>query len=357
MQTAILLYGHLLRESDKQTVRAHLTFFSVAPHNANPQLRTPGSIPSTNSSMLQLSSTDLKEIQRAQRESDKLQTRRNLEQRREAVRDELSDWSAPVPYRFVCSNCDCDELELDQIGGVWICVHCGFVPTDRYHTADLGISIHKPRHSSPYSYCYHLNEVWAAYKGRGPVVHEDDMDRIQRYIQTTWVHFTARTYYETNAQDPAAVKLNPLLMNRPHYMKVCKLCGLKNLGERWVQIKKKLCGADWRIQYPTADEENAIRIGFGRFCIAFNQLFYTAGKKRTSKDNSLGRPKGELSRHNLPHYNWIIQHVAMLIDPEMKVRCELDTFFPLQKTQQVRKKLNLIWVLVCKHLKWPLTVM
>jgi hypothetical protein len=124
-----------------------------------------------------------------------------------------------------------------------------------------------------------------------------------------------------------------------------------------VQIKKKICGDTWVVAYPTVAEETAIMASFARFCGAFNHLFYVPGKRHTVEDHLCGRKQGALTRHNLPHYSWIIQNICNTLDDTMQLRYELNTFFPLQKTHNVKKKLNFVWVLTCKHLGWELTLL
>lgn len=318
-----------------------------------------------------LPSDQIKDILEAQRRCDQL----HRDKRQEEIRSEklnkkhvnLLDkkWDVSLDYvRRLCPNdlCGSTDLELDRIGGAWVCCECGAVADERYF-GDQGPSVlHKPRISSPYNFMYHFNEVWAAYKGRGPVVHKDDMALIERYIaETCIVSFTSSGF---TAYDPtrhfeaqSVTLMDPLRMQRVHYQQVCKNLGLGPLAERWVQIKRKLCGESWHVHYPTVEEENAIIASFARFCSAFNALFYTSGKKRTVKDNLVGRAPGTLSRHNLPHYSWIIQNICHCLDPTMKDRYQLDLFFPLQKTHNVKKKLTYLWVLTCRHLDWEVTLL
>ncbi len=263
-----------------------------------------------------------------------------------------------------CDECGGDDIQLEHIGGYWVCAECGAV-VEQFCTGDYRAeTTQRPRESSPYNFVYHFNEIWAAYKARGPLVHEDDLANIVDYIEHTYVtEFSATTFvpYDPDAVQPtgttAVMLMDPLLMQRPHYVKVCKLVGLTALGERWVQIKKRICGDAWRIQYPTVTEENAIRAAFARFCGGFNRLLYVTGKKRTVKDNLFCNKSGGLSRHNLPHYSWIVQNICHMLDPALRERCQLDLFFPLPKTQPVRKKLSFTWALLCKHLGWELSLM
>ena len=108
--------------------------------------------------------------------------------------------------------------------------------------------------------------------------------------------------------------------------------------------------------YPTPDEENAIRAAFAEWAGAFTLHFYTTGKRRTPKDNAVNN-SGLLCRHNMPHYSWIIQNIAHHLDPTMRMRYQLDKYFPLQKTPGVVKRLQLIWVHVCRDLGWPISIL
>ena len=312
------------------------------------------------------------DILEAQRRCDQLYRDKRQEDiradKRERKEVNLLDKKWDVSVEFVRQRCPMEQcgsydLELDRIGGAWVCVECGAVADERYY-GDQGTSVlHRPRVSSPYNFMYHFNEVWAAYKGRGPLVHKDDFAVIKQYIETTYVvAFTANGFVPYNelrhSETTHLVTLmDPLRMQRVHYQQVCKLLGLGPLAERWVQIKRRICGAAWQVPYPSADEENAIIASFARFCGAFNALFYTSGKKRTAKDNMMGRTPGSMSRHNLPHYSWIIQNICFCLDRTMKERYMLDTFFPLQKTHNVKKKLSLLWVLVCRHLEWEVSLL
>lgn len=271
---------------------------------------------------------------------------------------------ADIRRRLCCPECDSDDIECDRIGGYWVCTECGAVADELCAGDYRAETTQRPRESSPYNFVYHFNEIWAAYKGRGPLVHEDDLANIVDYIEHTFVLvFTASTFvpYDpatyTGVQPATVMLMDPYVMQRPHYVKVCKLVGLTSLGERWVQIKKRICGERWQVNYPSVAEENAVRAAFARFCNGFNRLLYTTGKKRTVKDNLFCNKSSALSRHNLPHYSWIVQNICHMLDPSLRERCQLDLFFPLPKTQPVRKKLGFTWALLCHHLGWEMALL
>jgi hypothetical protein len=110
------------------------------------------------------------------------------------------------------------------------------------------------------------------------------------------------------------------------------------------------------MRYPTPNEMNAIRACFIRWANAFTQRFYHTGKRRTKKDNVVNN-RGFTTRHNMPHYNWIIQNIMQHLDPTMRARYEADRYFPLQKTASVLRKLRMVWGWICDDLGWEITVL
>jgi len=312
----------------------------------------------------------VRDILEAQRRSDlfhrelrKLEVREEKKQKKHECSLLGERWNVPElgRRRLLCPECDSADVELDRIGGLWACTHCGAVADELYNGPYEWHTIQRARQSSPYNTIYHFNEIWAAYRGRGPVVLEDDMLRIRHYIATTYVRdYTASGFREYDPEKDGFVVvalMDPLRMQRPHYVQVCKRVGLVSLGERWVQIKKTLCGDRWQINYPSAAEEQAIQAAFARFCHGFNRLLYVTGKRRTVKDNMFNNGSGALARHNLPHYSWIIQQICHMLDPGMRERYQLDLFFPRPKTPIVRKRLVFTWLLICRHLDWELSLL
>ncbi len=253
-----------------------------------------------------------------------------------------------------CADCNSADMELDKVGGYWVCCQCGLVSTQPYCSDGVNNTEFRYRESAPYNFLYHFNEVWSAYKGGGPPVEDIDMAAIRLYLCRTRISVFTATYYR---KDPLGQDtLNPFFMERPHWHQLCKDSGFPPLAERWVQIKRRLLPHSFRMPYPSGAEEIALRIGFERWARAFTKRFYTTGKRRTEKDNIICN-SGLLCRHNMPHYSWIVQNIAHYLDPSLRWRCELDKYFPLQKTPAVIRRLQLIWIHVCHDLGWELSIL
>jgi len=259
-------------------------------------------------------------------------------------------------YSARCSDCNSADLELDKTSGDTVCNSCGLVALERWCADSVNNEEHHYRDSAPYNFLYHFNEVWSAYKGGGPPVEQIDLDAIRRYLcRTRILEFTER-HYRVDASGESLQTLNPLLMERAHWHQLCKEIGFPPLAERWVQIKCRLLPTSFRMFYPRAAEENLIRKCFAEWAAAFTQRFYATGKRRTPKDNTVCN-SGLFCRHNMPHYSWIIQQIAHHLDPQMRHRYALDKYFPLQKTPGVVKRLQLIWVHVCRDLGWEISIL
>lgn len=180
-----------------------------------------------------------------------------------------------------------------------------------------------------------------------------------------------------------------------------------------VQIKVRLTNGAWKVQYPHLDEEWQVRVEFALVSRAFDRLFYRHGKRRTVRDG-IFNSEHALARHNMPHYrlvatamekketeepqhrqkkkdsvphgmtvlrvlvvgddeeihkrtevwhltlslslaSWIIQNLLRRAGgDELLRRVDANSFFPLQKTPAVRRKLRHMWALICRDLDWPI---
>jgi hypothetical protein len=250
-------------------------------------------------------------------------------------------------------------MERNDAGGYYSCCVCGAVSDLCVLGDGYDIDLHKYRESAPYNALYHFNEVWSAYLGRGPLIEEWDFELIRHYLCSVRVsEFNARRYKcVADVENPAVGQpLQPLLMERVHWHQLCKEVGLPQLSERWIQIKKRICSESFVMRYPTPSESNSIRACFIRFANAFTQRYYHRGKRRTKKDNVVNNI-GFATRHNMPHYNWIIQNIMNHLDKSMLARYEADRYFPLQKTPAVRRKLRHVWGFISDDLGWETTVL
>lgn len=304
-------------------------------------------------------------IKRAQRSVDQYIKVRNQVEKRQESKEKRDAKAAGLEYvdtkriklsllanNRVCLECSSTDIQLDKLGGYYACAECGALAEHSYFADGADYSTQRLRSSSPYNFMYHFNEVWTAYHGKGPRVEPDDFIAICRYILDTRIQqFTARRYV-VDLTHTSSTTLNPLRMQRPHFHQMCKELGLPMLAERWVQIKKRLCGEHFQMQYPSSEEEDAIRVCFARFGRVFLENYYRSGKKRTSKDNVTNNDN-MLSRHNLPHFSYIIQCVSYYLDPGMRQRYSFDLYFPLPKTRIVVRRLRLLWLAVCRKLNWP----
>lgn len=308
-------------------------------------------------------------IRRAQRECDAYHRARNkLEKQHEAGRKREAK-AAGVDYvdtkrvrlslitnRLVCDDCGSADIQLDKLGGYWACGECGLVADNSYIADGVDYAVQRVRFSSPYNFMYHFNEVWTAYKGHGPEVEPGDFLQICYFILHVPISGFTATRYIVDVTGTSTKTLNPLLMQRPHYQQLCKDIQRPMLGERWVQIKKRLCGEHFYMRYPTVAEEDAIRVCFARFARMFLEHYYKSGKKRTEKDNTTNNDN-MFARHNLPHFAYIIQCVAYHLDPTMRQRYQFDLYFPLPKTKVVVLKLRLLWLQISRKLDWEPVVL
>lgn len=234
-----------------------------------------------------------------------------------------------------------------------VCTRCGWVDdSDVFPEVPHGDQRH--RYSAPYSQVYHFNEVMAAWLNVGPVVPDADMERIRYYVATTTVSSFSSSSFTPNQR--SVTKLSSYVLDRPHIRQVCNTLKMRKYAERWVQIKKRLY-PDWQVVYPRPSELHRLRCEFALVARAFNRTLYKQGKKRTVRDNLWHSPHN-LARHNMPHYSWLIQNLLFRIGgQELLDKVSANTFFPIQRTPAVRRRLRRMWAVICLALDWPIVLL
>ena len=258
-----------------------------------------------------------------------------------------------------CNNCARNEWIYDPVHCDHICSGCGLVDSSDV-LVDSAYSSSRTRESAPYNGIYHLNEVLAAYECRGPKVPDVVLDHMRAYLAYTPIVAGSITDSSYRRDVGPLMMINPLRltiekMGRGHIRQMCAELGYKKYAERWVQIKSRL-QPDWKITYPSSTEMYYLRRDFAEVSKAFHRVLYRQGRKRTHRDN-LSNSTHALSRHNLPHYSWIIQNLLYRQGGrELLDRIDADTFFPIQRTAQVKKKLRNMWCVICKELDWKIEV-
>jgi hypothetical protein len=144
---------------------------------------------------------------------------------------------------------------------------------------------------------------------------------------------------------------------------------VKQYGERFVQIKKRLCDIVGTHMAPSywlpASVLLRIRNGFFRLSIAFDELLYREGRKRTRKDferdkfkedgRQATEPRGEpeLERHNMISYNFLMHELTKLFAPNLYERAQLEFFFPLPRTPKVLEKLTRMYNSMAHYCGYP----
>lgn len=252
-----------------------------------------------------------------------------------------------------CVVCGGANVCLDRGGHEYVCPDCAAVQPDPYCPESCDVRA-RARPSAPYAAVYHLNEVLAAWLGRGPPISDYDMQRVREYLgRTRVISFHDKGYTPDPHGRAWLPRLNPAEMERVHFRQLFRALGCMPLAERWVQAKRTLCGDAFRPVYPSEKEIHLLRLGFARFSDAFFRHVYVSGRRRTQRDSVSGSNDRSLYvRHNLPHYAWIIQMLMRQIDKKLPRRVDADRYFPLPRTPLVRERLRLLWVLVCAQLGW-----
>lgn len=237
-----------------------------------------------------------------------------------------------------------------------ICMHCGQVD-DGDRIPEAPYNHHRLRESAPYTRIYHFNEVMAAWKCTGPAIPGTIMSRIRNYINSVPIASVSPGEPYRVDRGPLSHmnkrRLVPAELERRHIRQICDALNLKKYAERWVQIKKRL-HPEWRIRYPSSSAMYRLHWEFRLVSRAFDRHLYRHGQRRTIRDNAYNS-KHALARHNMPHYSWIIQNLLYrqggraLLD-----EVSADTFFPVQKTASVRRRLRRMWAHLCNELGWEI---
>jgi hypothetical protein len=109
----------------------------------------------------------------------------------------------------------------------------------------------------------------------------------------------------------------------------------KKYGERFVQIKKKLCQwADIPMEpnfWLDKRQLNGMKFDFALLSRAFDVCIYKEGRRKTVKDEEVFQAEGEGTerRHNMLNYNFVQRELIWKNFPQLWHKCAVDFFFPL----------------------------
>jgi hypothetical protein len=109
----------------------------------------------------------------------------------------------------------------------------------------------------------------------------------------------------------------------------------------------------WDITFYPISVEHEFRKLFYLASYTFDKQFYKHGKRWTVKDNLHHGNTNPLGRHNMLHFNFIIQHLTLLCGGLDYWRFyQTSTFFPLLKTETVLDELQYRWKFICMYQSW-----
>lgn len=279
-----------------------------------------------------------------------------------------------------CHNVDVNLFLEDRTIGDVICLLCGAVVPGcrlvsgtrdgRLGTCGLGdLPVLLPMDkglppSTPYNRVYHNSENLANYMDKDPRV----PDRVLGEILDRVLATLGPQSHGTRDQLRRAV-------SRLQSKDIKRLCQsvsqtrvdpterkrVKQYGERFVQIKKRLCSEIGAQMVPSywlpASVLLRVRGDFLRLSMAFDATLYKPGRKRTRKDVELAEalPQDEegLCRHNMISYNFIQHELVYKNAPKLYARAELDFFFPRPRTPKVLDKLTNMYNAMARYCGFP----
>jgi hypothetical protein len=280
-----------------------------------------------------------------------------------------------------CGNADTRFFLEDRREADIICLLCGVVVAGRGlvdHRADgrsgrvgLGdlptdVPVDKGEAvSTPYNRVYHNSENLANYLAKDPRVPDSVVDEILAEVRRTATCGQAETREELRerirsyqskdikrlCQSVSATREDPTERKR-----------VKQYGERFVQIKLRLCelvGAQMAPSYwLPASVLLRVRGDFYRLSVAFDVTLYRPGRKRTRKDVDLShvdvpQELSPLARHNMISYNFIQHELVYKNAPELYERAQLDFFFPRPRTPKVLDKLTAMYNEMARCVGFP----
>lgn len=255
-----------------------------------------------------------------------------------------------------CKECGSVEHVIDNKNGDVICTNCGVCCSPvifdtfyefsrdsvRYSIEANPLStpedLHKKRQSAPYRRLYHANEIIAQWCCTGPSIdgpkgtHPGFMEKILDF-----------------SCSPDAKDIGD--WDHRYIKSLCKRFGERGLGERWAQIKRKVCFENIRESRPPKWLVSNLRRNIERLSDAFDRTLYKPGKRRTRKDEARywGSPH-PLARHNFIHSGFLFQR--LLHWEGMLSEVNGCFYFPGIKTKSVARKTQAMFSVLMKECSW-----
>lgn len=131
------------------------------------------------------------------------------------------------------------------------------------------------------------------------------------------------------------------------------MCGIRQLDEEGEVAEVDEVPQHWPHRWLTGDMRHAFCEYFRAASQAFDELLFKPGRKHTIKCTIFKPSQHKLGRHNMIHYNFLIQQFHLLWGGQKALRdYEATFFFPLLKTPQVLRRLNEMWRLICQKTAW-----
>jgi hypothetical protein len=129
--------------------------------------------------------------------------------------------------------------------------------------------------------------------------------------------------------------------------------GFKQYAERWVEIRSRVCAEiGLEVDVPRLSDSELLYFEqrFSEASVAFDRLFYRAGRKRTRRDNLVGGSQHRLARHNFLNYNFVFHQIFAQLGVRRRIRAHF--FFILPLTERVLNNLEERWGEISEHCGW-----